>query len=158
MPWWARKARHRAGCQDRERSGRLRLVADSLPVVAIWVPYEDAVVMGVVLRPDAGFVQNDGTGSHGGVEEGSDRGSIGSGEGDVRLAEPFARVENSEPEVRLRRDPIADGDTEVHQAARSQRSEHGIVERGARRQVSALDAKVIEHEHSVSRLRQESLW
>ena len=58
-------------------------VADRLDVVAVRVPYERAVVVLVILGPEAWCVKHLGAGGDRGVEEGAHGGSVRCGEGDV---------------------------------------------------------------------------
>src|SRR5262249_50530634 len=108
-------------------------------VVAVGVTYERAVVVGVVLGPDAWFVQDLGSLADSRVEEGAHRGAIRRGERDVRLTEAIARRVRTEPEVRLRGAAEADHLTEVHDARAADRCQDCVVEPSAAGNVSALD-------------------
>jgi 16S rRNA (guanine966-N2)-methyltransferase len=83
-------------------------VAHGFDVVAVGVAHEGAVVAGVVLRPEAGLVQDLGTGRHRGVEERPDRGPVGRCEGDVRFPEALAGRARSDPELGLPARPEPD--------------------------------------------------
>ena len=67
----------------------LRLMADRLDIVAVGVPHEGAVIVGVILGPDPRRVEHLGSAGHGRVEEGPHRGPVGGDEGQVGLSEPF---------------------------------------------------------------------
>src|SRR5579884_2128867 len=131
----------------------LRRVAYRLDIVAIGIPDEGAVVGGVVLRPQTGFVQHLGAGGHRGVLEGTYRRPVGGREGDVALAEALAGRAGTDPEVRSGWDPVSDDLAEVHDPLAAQGGQHGLVERGAGGYVSALHRKVIEHGPSLHRPR-----
>src|SRR5436190_1849184 len=83
--------------------------APGLDVVAVGVPHEGAVVVGVVVGPDAGFVEYFGASTHRCLEEGPYRGPVGCRERDVRLAESLAAGQPADPEIWHGRDTEADG-------------------------------------------------
>src|SRR4051794_21618455 len=91
------------------RTGLLGAVADRFDVVAVRVADEGAVVIGVVLRPDAGLVQHLGAGSDGGGGERVDGRAVGRRERDVRLPEAVAGRLLADPELRLAVASVPDG-------------------------------------------------
>ena len=61
-----------------------------------------------------------------------------------------ARVHRADPEVR-EVDAVADDRAEIEDAPPADRREHGVVERGCRVEVLALDGKVVEHAAIIGR-------
>ncbi len=90
-------------------------------------------------------MQRLGTHAHGGVEERAHRRPVRRGERDVRLPEAVAGGQWAEPEGGLAPDAVAEDVTEIHQPRTAERRQHGVVERGARGEVAALDGEVVEH-------------
>ena len=119
-------------------------MADGFDVVAVGVADERTEVVLVVLGPDARFVEHLGAVGDGGVEEGLHGSAVGSGEGEVRLAEAVAGVLGTDPEVRELR-AVADRLAEVEDPRATERSEDGVVERRGGGDVGALDGDVIDH-------------
>ena len=67
-------------------------------------------------------------------------------EGDVDLAVGLTGRERPQPERRPASDAVADDIAELHHAVATQGRERGVVERGARSHVTALDGQMIEHD------------
>jgi hypothetical protein len=123
----------------------LRIVADGFDVVAVGVAYEHSVVVGVVLGPEARFVQHLRADRLRRGKKCSDRSATCRTESDVSFAKAFSCCLWADPEVRPRRVAITDDRAEVHDPCTAERREHGIVELCARGYVSALDRDMIEH-------------
>ena len=122
-------------------------MADGLDVVPVGIADERAVVAGVVLGPEPGFVQDLGPLCHGSVEEGADRGPVGRVEGEMGLPEPLAGHGGANPEFGVLADTETDDFSEVHRPRAAERREDGIVERDALRDVRTLNRNVVNHGH-----------
>lgn len=125
-------------------------MADRFDVVAVGVAHEGAVVVGVVLRPHPSSVQHLSAASNGGVEERPYRSSIRSAKRYVALAETLAGLPGTEPEVGKRRHAEADEFIVAHNALSAEGGEHGVVERGTRGDITALDREMVEHDHTIA--------
>jgi hypothetical protein len=112
---------------------------------SVGITHERAVIAGVVLRPQPGFVQHLGADAGGCLEERPHGGPVGRRECDMGLAEPSAAGPRADPEFRLARGAEPDDLAEVHHPGSAERAEHGVVERGAGAHVSALNGQVIQH-------------
>jgi hypothetical protein len=122
-------------------------VADRLDIVAIGIAHKGAVVVGVVLGPQARLVKHVHTHLGSGGEELTNGCTTRRDKSDVALPKAFAGLTWPNPELRLAIDTEADDLAELHDAAPSERGEDGVVELGARRGVGTLKRKVIEHEY-----------
>ncbi len=131
----------------------LRRVAHGLDVVAIRVTDERAVVVLVILGPDARFVQHVSTGADSGSEERPHRLTIGSAERDMGLPKPVAVLQWSEPEVGERWHAVTNHGAELHDPATAERGEYCVVERSAGSNVSALDGQMVEHPQILAQKR-----
>src|SRR6266508_1825505 len=92
------------------------------------VPDESDVIAGVVLRPDAGFVQQLGANAGRHREEFPYGRSVGRRKCDMGFAEPLAAGLPTDPEFWLSRGAEADGLAKVHHTASAERGEHSVVE------------------------------
>ena len=119
-------------------------MTDGFYVVAVGVAHEPPVVAVVVLRPLLRRVQRLGSQADRRLVEGSDRGRVGSGEGEVHLAVGPHVLELGDPEVGLV-GAVANGHPEIHQSSMAERGQHGVVEVLGSLEVSAVDAEVVDH-------------
>src|ERR1700730_7628521 len=103
-----RRAGDTGPAATRDRGALLGRVADSFDVVSVGVTHEGTVIAGVILRPDAGFVQHLSADAGRRLEERPHGGPVRRRERDMGLAKSFAAGLPGDPAVWLARGAESD--------------------------------------------------